>query len=345
MAEYRVESFTPRETPIADFFSLPQRIEGLTDHQAHAEAAGTRALLDPGNTYYRTADSRSFVVRRGGAAVGRLTAFHNRLLAGEHRRFGLVGLFVCENDTAAARALIDAASAWLGEQGLDAIRGPMAGDIWHRWRFMTRGFSTAPFPGEPRNPDYYPELYNACGFAAVRTFSTKTVVDLEGQLALLSVAADLNARRGYRYRSIEAAAWELELRHVYELCRHSFASHWSVSESTFEEFADIYNRWLKRCGPDNIVLAVDSRSSVVGLGLSMLGPADTLNIRTIAVLPHCSGFGLGQAIVAEHYRRAIAAGLKRVQHCLMGPTTPPQFWDRGLGQVTREYAMYERSTG
>ena len=77
----------------------------------------------------------------------------------------------------------------------------------------------------------------------------------------------------------------------------------------------------------------------------MLGPADTLNIRTIAVLPHCSGFGLGQAIVAEHYRRAIAAGLTRVQHCLMGPTTPPQFWDRGLGQVTREYTMYERSTG
>ena len=178
MAEYRVESFTPRETPIADFFSLPQRIEGLTDHQAQAEAAGTRALLDPGNTYYRTADSRSFVVRRGGAAVGRLTAFHNRLLAGEHRRFGLVGLFACENDATAARLLVEAASAWLGEQGLDAIRGPMAGDIWHRWRFMTRGFDTEPFAGEPRNPPHYPELISACGFAAARTYSTKLVTDL-----------------------------------------------------------------------------------------------------------------------------------------------------------------------
>lgn len=345
MAEYRVESFTPRETPIADFFALPQRIEGLSDHQANAEAAGTRALLDPENTYYRNADSRSFVVRRGDAPVGRLTAFHNRLLGGEHRRFGLVGLFACENDAAAARSLVDAASAWLAGQGLDAIRGPMAGDIWHRWRFMTRGFTTAPFPGEPRNPEHYPELFNACGFAAVRTFSTKTISDLEAQLALLSVAADLNARRGLSFRSIDAASWEQDLRHVYELCRHSFASHWSVSESTAEEFADIYNRWLRRCGPENIVLALDPSSAVVGLGLSMLGPADTLNIRTIAVLPHVSGFGLGQAIVAEHYRRAIAAGLTRVQHCLMGPTTPPQFWDRGLGQVTREYTMYERSTG
>lgn len=345
MAEYRVESFAPGEALIEAFFTLPQRIEGLTDQQARAEAAGTRALLDPGNTYYRNADSRSFVVNRAGTPVGRLTAFHNRLLGGEHRRYGLVGLFACDNDVAAARALVEAGSAWLAERGQDAMRGPMAGDIWHRWRFMTRGFAAAPFPGEPRNPEHYPELFNACGFAAVRTFSTKTVSDLEAQLALLSVAADLNARRGLSFRSIDAASWEQDLRHVYELCRHSFASHWSVSESTAEEFADIYNRWLRRCGPENIVLALDPSSAVVGLGLSMLGPADTLNIRTIAVLPHVSGFGVGQAIVAEHYRRAIAAGLTRVQHCLMGPTTPPQFWDRGLGQVTREYTMYERSTG
>jgi GNAT superfamily N-acetyltransferase len=160
-------------------------------------------------------------------------------------------------------------------------------------------------------------------------------LDLEAQLDLLSLAADLNARRGYRFRSIDAASWDQDLKHVYELCRHSFATYWSVSESTFEEFSNIYDRWLRRVGADNIVLALDPSSAVVGLGLSVLGPADTLNIRTIAVLPHVSGFGLGQAIVAEHYRRAIAAGRTRVQHCLMGPTTPPQFWDRGLGQVTR----------
>lgn len=345
MTDHRVASFSPRETPIEDFFTLPTRIEGLSEQQARAEAAGTRALLDPANTYYRNADSRSFVVSRGGEPVGRITAFHNRLLAGEHRRFGLVGLFACVDDVAAAKALVDAASAWLAERGLDAIRGPMAGDIWHRWRFMTRGFATAPFPGEPRNPEHYPQLFSALGFAPVRTYSTKIVFDLEAQLDLLSVAADLNARRGFRFRSIDEAHLDADLRHVYELCRHSFATYWSVSESTFEEFSSIYARWLKRVGAEHIVLALDPGSAVVGLGLSVLGPEDTLNIRTIAVLPHVAGFGLGKAIVAEHYRRAIAAGRVRIQHCLMGPTTPPQFWDRGLGQVTREYTMYERSTG
>lgn len=345
MTEYRVESFAQGDEPIEDFFTLPKRIEGLNDDQARAEAAGTRSLLDPSNTYYRTADSRSFVVSRGGEPVGRITAFHNRLLAAERRRYGLAGLFTCSSDVAAARALVVAASQWLAGRDLDAIRGPMAGDIWHRWRFMTRGFDTAPFPGEPRNPTYYPDLFTACGFAPVRTYSTKLISDPEAQLALLSVPSDLNARRGYRYRSIDADRWEDDLRHVYELCRHSFATYWSVSETTFEEFSNIYNRWLRRVGPENIVLAVDPSSAVVGLGLAVAGPEDTLSIRTVAVLPHVSGFGLGRAIVAEHYRRAIDAGYSRVQHCLMGPTTPPQFWDGGLGRVTREYTMYERPVG
>ena len=96
-------------------------------------------------------------------------------------------------------------------------------------------------------------------------------------------------------------------------------------------------------GPEHIVLALDKSKAVVGLGLAVVAPRDTLNIRTVAVYPHVAGFGLGQAIGAELYQRAIAASIKKVHHCLMSPNTPPQFWDHGLGSVTREYTMYERS--
>jgi GNAT superfamily N-acetyltransferase len=345
MSDIRVESFSPGERPVEAVFEVPQRAERLTEEQARAEQAGARALLAPGSSYYRNAAARAFVAFRGERAVGRLAAFHNRLLAGEQLRFGLVGLFACEQDAEAAGALVDAAAAWLKSRNLDAIRGPMAGDIWHRWRFMTRGFDTVPFPGEPRNPPYYPELFAACGFAPVRSFSTKLIIELEAQLELLSVPAALAAKRGFAFCGLDPHGWQQDLRHVYELCRHSFATDWSVSETTFEEFADIYTRWLGRVGTDHIVLACDGGGDVVGLGLAVVAPADTLNIRTVAVLPHVSGFGLGRAIVAEQYRRAMASGLDKVHHCLMGPTTPPQFWDRGLGRVTREYAMFERSTG
>lgn len=107
--------------------------------------------------------------------------------------------------------------------------------------------------------------------------------------------------------------------------------------------SDIYNRWLSRVGPDHILLAQDTSGDVVGLGLAISAPQDTINIRTIAVKPNHSGFGLGQAIAAELYRQAIDAGQQRVHHCQMGPNTPPQRWDGGLGVVTREYQMFERT--
>jgi hypothetical protein len=95
MTEFRVASFSQKDDPIEDFFAVPKLVEGLTQDQATAEAAGTRSLLAASNTYYRNADSRSFVAYRGDAPVGRLTGFHNRLLTDQHRRYGLVGLFAC----------------------------------------------------------------------------------------------------------------------------------------------------------------------------------------------------------------------------------------------------------
>ena len=86
-------------------------------------------------------------------------------------------------------------------------------------------------------------------------------------------------------------------------------------------------------------------SQVVGLGLAVVAPSDTMNLRTLAVLPGHHGYGLGQAIAAEIYQRAIADGQKFVHHCQMSPVTPPQRWDGGRAQVTREYSMFERGIG
>ena len=343
MSDIRVVPFEHLENPIEDFLALPKRLENLDDDQARAERAGTQAVLDASNSYYRNGSSRSFVAYLGETPSGRITAFHNKLLSTDTGRFGLVGHFSCKNDVDVARALTDAAADWFKSRELNMIRGPMAGDLWHRWRFMTRGFETAPFPGEPRQPEYYPELFTGCGFAPVRTYCTKLITDLEGQLERFSVAVRLNQKRGYTFRNFDPERWSEDIKALHELCQHSFASYWSVTPIAHTEFADIYNRWLRRVGPDHIVLALDSAKDVVGLGLAIAAPADTLNIRTLAVLPGQHGYGLGQAIAAELYRRAIAKGQKKIHHCQMGPDAPPQRWDRGRGRVTREYAMYERS--
>jgi len=342
MSAVSTTSFSHLEPPTNEYLELLQRVEGLTDEQALAEQRGTKALLSKDNTFYRNATAQSFVVARGSTPVGRITAFDNRLAQDERGHIGLVGLFACDNDPEAAQTLLDAAAAWLRERDAAVMRGPMAGDIWHRWRFMTRGFEETPFPGEPRQPRHYPDLFTASGMAPVRTYSTKRIEDLPAQLERFKTADCLARKKGYTFRPFDRERWQEDVVHLFELCQHSFATNWGVTPTTQEEFTDIYNRWLRRVGPDHILLALDTSGEVVGLGLAISAPEKTLNIRTIAVKPHHSGFGLGQAISAELYRRAIDAGKQCMHHCLMGPYTPPQRWDHGHGVITREYEMYER---
>lgn len=343
MSEIRISSLSNLDDGLEDFLSIPQKVEGLNDDQAQAEKAGTRALLNPENTFYQSAESRAFIATRGSEPVARLCAFHHEHMAELHGPIGLVGLFSSEDDRDAARALIDGAAQWLREKGDKIMRGPMAGDIWHRWRFMTRGFDTRRFPGEPRQPAYYPELFTACGFATVRTYSTKKITDLEAMVQRLKTARDLNRKRGYTYRPFDTSRWKEDIAALHELCQYSFASNWGVTPISLEEFSDIYDRWLRRVGHEHILLAIAPQSEeVVGLGLAVSAPADTLNIRTLAVKPKHHGYGLGQAIAGELYQRAIDAGQRIVHHCQMGPDAPPQRWDGGLAQVTREYEMYER---
>lgn len=343
MSEIKIVSFSQEENPVEDFFSITQRIEGLNDDQAAAERAGTKALLNPSNSYFKNGSIRAFVAYQGDTPVGRLCAFHNSQMVETHGPIGLVGLFSCENDSAAAHALVDAAAEWCRASGLKKLRGPMAGDIWHRWRFMTDGFDTASFPGEPRQPKYYPELFIACGFNRVRTFSTKRITDIEGQMERLKTSRSLNRKRGYTFRNLDSSRWQEEIKSLHELCLHSFASNWSVTPVAYEEFEDIYDRWLTRVSPGHIILALDPEKNVAGLGLAVAAPSDTLNIRTLAVLPGQHGYGLGRAIAAELYQRALDGGQKVVQHCMMGPDSPPQRWDGGQAHVTREYAMFERA--
>jgi hypothetical protein len=195
MSEIRIETFQHHDGPLEDYLALPRRVEGLSAEQATAEAAGTRALLDSYNSFYCFGSSCKRLAYRAGAPVGRLTAFRNRMLHGEQARCGLVGLFAGEDDADAARALIGGAADWLREQGLETVRGPMAGDIWHRWRFMTRGFATAPFPGEPAI-GLLPRLFTAAASPCAST--DQAITDMPAQLERFSKAM-LSRQRGSRF--------------------------------------------------------------------------------------------------------------------------------------------------
>ena len=129
-----------------------------------------RDLLDTKtNPFYRTADRRLFIARRGGRVVGRIAAIENRAHNAFHGdRVGFFGFFESLNDADVADALVDRAGAWLRARGLTSMRGPMNPSTNHECGLLVDGFEGPPMFLTSWNPSYYEALLRGAGFTTAK---------------------------------------------------------------------------------------------------------------------------------------------------------------------------------
>src|SRR5687767_8586966 len=129
--------------------------------------------LSGASAFSRYGRSQLFLCEANGRIAGRIAAFVNPKLVDRNGSvLGQLGYFECIDDSALAAGLIRAGIDWLRLQGAREVLAPMNGGAHRSHRFMTRGFDLEPFLFEPRNPSYYPTLFERCGFApAHRWFS------------------------------------------------------------------------------------------------------------------------------------------------------------------------------
>ncbi|UCS94050.1 hypothetical protein KZP23_03175 [Echinicola marina] len=98
-----------------------------------------------------------------GETIGRIAAFTNPKWK-DKQPTGGAGFFECVNDQKAAFLLFDTAKAWLEEQGMEAMDGPVnfgERDKW--WGLLVDGFSPANY-NMPWNFAYYRDFFEAYGF-------------------------------------------------------------------------------------------------------------------------------------------------------------------------------------
>ena len=100
--------------------------------------------------------------------VGRIAALVNY---GHNRRHkenrGFVGFFESIDNQHVANGLFAAASDWLVQQGMTAMRGPMNPSMNHECGLLIEGFDRAPTFMMTYNHPYYPALWEGFGFRKV----------------------------------------------------------------------------------------------------------------------------------------------------------------------------------
>ena len=120
------------------------------------------ALLTPGkHPFWETARRELFLVFRDERPVGRVAAIvDEKSNAYWDEKCGSFGFFECENDPGAALAMLRTAAAWLKDEGMDFMRGPLNPSTNYTCGLLVDGYDVPPALMMPWNPPYYLELLN-----------------------------------------------------------------------------------------------------------------------------------------------------------------------------------------
>lgn len=282
-----------------------------------------------------------------GRPRGRLTALLNAALTDEAGRpFGQLGFLDLANDLDSTRGLIGEAMNWLGalDAGVATVLAPMNGDAWHDYRLMVAGHAEPPFPGEPRNPPWLPELLQACGFATFSEHVTKTIAR---PAELATSWAHFHSRalaRGISFQAVAPAVLDAALSRAHRLSLAVFRRLPLFSPLSEADFRGLYAGIEGLLEPDSLLFAVDQDGRDLGLSFAFRLPGQPrdLYLKSFGVRDEWRGTGLAAAFTAEVYHRWLERGVTRVHHCLMGRAEASARFDRGAGVVTRRYQLLAR---
>jgi len=322
----------------------------------------------PGN------DHRHFLVRRGSGVVGRATAMVNaRLRDKDGTAVGSIGFYECVDDPAVAEVLLDAACEWLRvERGLRRIWGPLNFDIWHNYRFMTRGFDEDRFVGEPANKPWYPEQFERHGFVARQRWSTRQVRGRGELESLVESGRHAHADalgRGYHFLSAEHWDRDRDMPLLHDLVMRSFSDFLGFTPLDFEDFRRLYRgQWKTLARPASFFM-FDRLDRPMGFAVTYLELSDAvramhgrenplskarflmrrrrverLNLYAAGGIPEeqGQGVGLGMAALYRVVKQALAHGFEDVIFALMATDNRVQaLFRRAPGSAQREYALYQ----
>ena len=229
MVDYTVASIDPSSAEFHDFAALPH---ARSLNALAPSAEDVMKQLGTDSLFYRHGETRLFACYRNGQLVGRAVASVDHHFPDQD--VGHFGYFEACADKACAENLMHACEEWLRRKGKNRIEGPINLNMLAGYRFQVTGFDTQAFPGEPRNPDYYPDLFESLGY---REFALWRSWDIS-PLALLGLRAidwlQRSRRRatkssGYRIEVLRADCLEEETRKIHYLVHEIFADNYGFS--------------------------------------------------------------------------------------------------------------------
>jgi len=258
------------------FIKLPWRLYAGESNWVAPLLFERRQFLDPKkNPFFEHAEVQLFVAWRDGRAVGRISAHVDANLdAFQGTDWGLFGFFECEDDPEAARALLDAAEAWLTARGRSTMVGPMDFTTNDECGVLIEGHDRTPIILSPWQHPYYQRLLEEAGGLqkAMDLLMWELHIDNRDRVheAIWKVAADVEAKHGIVCRNFVKKDLDAEVGRFLEVYNAAWEKNWGFVPLTEKEVRH-YAKNLKPVLDENWAMIAEKRDTgeVVGAALTL----------------------------------------------------------------------------
>jgi hypothetical protein len=201
-------------------------------------------FVDPErHPFHQHAKVRYFTARRDGKLVGTIAGIVN-YRHNEHwnDKVGFFGLFEVLQDEEAAHELLRTAEAYIREEGLDTIRGPMNFSTNEECGMLVEGWNGPPVVLMTYNPRYYVDYIESAGYAKAQDLyaylSNVRNVQPDGtglNPKMLRVAERARQRADVTIRPIDMRQFHRDAAYFKEVYNQAWEKNWGFVPLTDEE--------------------------------------------------------------------------------------------------------------
>jgi GNAT superfamily N-acetyltransferase len=266
-------------------------------------------------------------------------------------RLGTIGHYFAA-DAAAAHRVLDDACRRLAEHGCTLAIGPMDGNTWRRYRFVTDRGPEPPFLLEPDNPDDWPGHFTGHCFTPLAEYFSAINDDLTRTDPQMTDVARRAADQGIVIRPIELDRFDAELRLIHALSLASFTRNFLYTAIGEEEFVAQYRGVRPHVRPELVPMA-ERAGELIGflfmvpdlLQTQREQAVDTVIFKTMAVHPDHRSHGLGRLLMSLGHQTAHRLGYRRAIHALMHADNHSRRISDHTARTIRRYTLYARPLG
>jgi L-amino acid N-acyltransferase YncA len=261
---------------------------------------------------------------------------------------GAIGHYAA-TDAQYGATVLQHACTELKNRRCDIAVGPLDGNTWRSYRFVTERGSARPFFLEPDNPAEWPQHFGGVGFSTLAHYVSEINPDIANRQPELGSLREKFDDLSVQIEPVNVDDPVDDMAGIYRVVCESFRDAFMYTPLDIDCYCSMYEPLLQQVDP-RLMLVGKHDGEVVGF---MLAPPDFLQLeyqhkmdaivlKTVAVLPRKEYSGLGRVLIVDLLKNALDMGFTTAISALMHVQNRSQKISSDCAGPMRAYTLFAR---